>query len=46
MVGRRLIYGMSVTEIEKDRFSEAQSAAIVQAVILDFCPQWKVLLKQ
>jgi hypothetical protein len=37
-----LTYGISVTHVEKNGDSQAQ----VQAVITDFCPQWKVLLRQ
>jgi hypothetical protein len=41
-----LIYAETVTELAKGKFTEAQAAAIIRAVIDDFCPQWKLLLKQ
>jgi hypothetical protein len=41
-----VIYPAAVTEIEKDDYTEAQASAIVRAIIDDFCPQWKVLLRQ
>jgi hypothetical protein len=41
-----LIYGISVTQAQKNGDSRAQAQAMVRAVITDFCPQWKVLLRQ
>jgi hypothetical protein len=48
-----LIYGISVTQLEKNGDSQAQAQAqamaramVRAAVITDFCPQWKVLLRQ
>lgn len=41
-----LLYAETVTELAKGKFTETQSAAIIRAVIDDFCPQWKMLLKQ
>jgi Protein of unknown function (DUF732) len=36
----------AVTDAEKKGYTEAQAAALMHAVIDDFCPQWKVLLRQ
>jgi non-ribosomal peptide synthetase component F len=41
-----LVYAETVTELAGGKFSEAQAAAILRAAIDDFCPQWKVLLRQ
>lgn len=41
-----LIYGISVTQLEKNGDSQAQAQAMVRAAVTDFCPQWKVLLRQ
>jgi hypothetical protein len=41
-----LIYPIAVTGAEKNGYTEAQAAAVVRAIIDNFCPQWKVLLRQ
>jgi hypothetical protein len=41
-----LVYAETVTELAGGKFSEAQAAAILRAAIDDFCPQWKLLLRQ
>jgi hypothetical protein len=41
-----LLYAMSVTAAEKGGDSETQAAVVARSVINDFCPQWKMLLKQ
>jgi Protein of unknown function (DUF732) len=41
-----VIYPAAVTDIVKQGHTEAQASAVVRAVIEDFCPQWKVLLRQ
>jgi hypothetical protein len=35
-----------VTGAEKRGYTEAQASTAVRAIIDDFCPQWKVLLRQ
>jgi len=41
-----VIYPAAVTDIVKQGHTEAQASAVVRAIIDDFCPQWKVLLRQ
>lgn len=41
-----LIYPAAVTGAEKRGYTEAQASTAVRAIIDDFCPQWKVLLRQ
>ncbi len=41
-----VVYPAAVTDIVKAGHTETQASAVVRAVIDDFCPQWKVLLRQ
>lgn len=41
-----VVYPAAVIEVQKDHYTSNQASVIVRTVILDFCPQWKVLLKQ
>ncbi len=41
-----LVFPAAVTAVEQNGNTEAQASAFVRAVIDDFCPQWKVLLRQ
>jgi hypothetical protein len=41
-----LLYPAAVTGAEKRGYTAAQASAVVRAIIDDFCPQWKVLLRQ
>jgi hypothetical protein len=41
-----VIYPATVTALQKDGYTETQASAVVRAVIADFCPQWKMLLRQ
>jgi hypothetical protein len=41
-----LIDPAAVTGAEKRGYTEAQASTAVRAIVDDFCPQWKVLLRQ
>jgi hypothetical protein len=40
-----VVYPAVVTEVQKDHYTGNQASVIVRTVIEDFCPQWKVLLR-
>jgi hypothetical protein len=41
-----LIYPAAVTGAVRQGYTETQASTVMRAIINDFCPQWRVLLKQ